>query len=1020
MPAEKSSISLIIGISVTVIISIGVLSTYFFIKEEESSKPISDIKFKKALEQPKKEQVEIPTAQPPEAITPPKKPQPQPADLNLSSHITPEELKALNKFNKNQDQATNKIVLTRQSIALRVLKEDLISVNIDFQNRPALRSQFIPPLQNMQYHKLPAILNSFGKKTDSSAYILFWSALVRQMLQTDKQAIKALVLALETAQKNNINGERMLDYLVNHVLVLPTNEILLEDINQIISQHNTIKGKHHPDLALLLDLRASIFYQNNKLSLARDNAERASDIWQRSRFPKKPVLMSHYILRSDIYLVLDDETNADLIYDKLIQLLDADSKEDDLTKKVIMNKYSTYYLQKKQYAKALPMFKNLLKQLDNTVDIEDPQRIPYLKQIADIHQLLHQTNQAISYYDELLTIQEIEFSEDDLRFKKTAVILAQLYLSTKDKNTTITLLDKAEKNWTTQGTPDDTYLAKIYYMRARIHFDDAEYHFVKTFLDKTLSIQEKFLTKQDSALADTYALVSKYHFVMDDYTIAHKNITQAIKIAKVNNPYSVQVISFYTLLADIYFIMGQVSTAESFYLKSNDSLKKSKIKDKNLYILNQIGLANILIYQAGYSKAIQLLSDKNLSTEKRNQITPPTLIKLKFTLAKALIEIADYRSAQKLLDESKTLASHYYKKPHPDLASIDALSALLATRQGKYKKSQTLSQEALNSRMSFFGKKHTLIAKSLNEIADRLSFNGKYSQAIPLYEEAKKIYANKLGAAHNKVAEVLIGLASAYLKTGQYDKAHIENTNAANIFKISTNMNHPIIAINLNNQAIYFRHINNFDSAFKAYIKAQDILASSLGDTHPQYATLLNNIAILLADENNFPDAKKYFELSLEILQKAVGDKHPLYAVTSHNYGNMLYKEKQYADAERLFIISLDIRDEILDENHPDLADNLTHLANSYQIRGKFDVAEKHLKRALKINQKIYGAIHPNIAIATANLAKMFQLQKLYEKSDQFYQRAINLMEFNFDADHPVLLRILDDYKLLLNEMTIQ
>lgn len=204
-------------------------------------------------------------------------------------------------------------------------------------------------------------------------------------------------------------------------------------------------------------------------------------------------------------------------YDNALAYADALFNKSDSLKESYFDYtyYGNAYSGKKEYAKAIEMYKKAL-----SLDIENKdKRAGVVKQLSDAYKQMDDYDNAIKYYNEYLSDVSKASASDKAG-------LASLYEykanEEKDPSTKISLFKKAEEVYVQleQEYPDAAEYATFKRARVNLYMDpDSKEGLAKPFYEKLISLIEPRTEKDNSdkaRLIESYRYLGSYYFVVKD------------------------------------------------------------------------------------------------------------------------------------------------------------------------------------------------------------------------------------------------------------------------------------------------------------------------------------------------------------------------------------------------------------------------------------------------------------------------------------------------------------------------
>lgn len=319
---------------------------------------------------------------------------------------------------------------------------------------------------------------------------------------------------------------------------------------------------------------------------------------------------------------------------------------------------------------------------------------------------------------------------------------------------------------------------------------------------------------------------------------------------------------------------------------------------------------------------------------------------------------------------------------------------------GNYEKSESKVRKAcIVKEIVFPQTKETAECRlMLGELYQR---QNKYNESARNYHLALSIFIDTLGKNHSDTASAYSRLGNLYYFYGEYEEALKYNSKTLDIRLKLFGENHLNTAESYNVVGLTYNSMEEYDKALKYIKKALDIRLKHLGENHPDTASSYNDLAGAYDSRGEYDKAIEYYRKSLSILLKTFGENHPITATVYNNLGSIHHSKGEYKKALVYLNVSLHIRLKTLGENHPDVSVSYQNLASLYSSRGEYNKAVEFFSKSLSVMIKVYGENHSNVGIAYNNLGNLYTslgdlntAVTLYEKSLTNLRRTENKIGF--------------------------
>ena len=296
-----------------------------------------------------------------------------------------------------------------------------------------------------------------------------------------------------------------------------------------------------------------------------------------------------------------------------------------------------------------------------------------------------------------------------------------------------------------------------------------------------------------------------------------------------------------------------------------------------------------------------------------------------------------------------------------------------------------LYYEALNEFTGAFGEDSPFVAGTRKNIGMVLAERSNFEAAIDQFQQAKAIYMSANGgnfAQNRDVASTLSCLGNVYNRSGNLVEALNRYGEALHIYRTicfgeqdcdlvpssvqsTTAMRDTILTLKVIGM-VHFQ-MGKLDDAKKCFEEAMDIIMSS-------------DVAIEEMKEN---DAR-----SIASIKTRIGGIH--FRKGEYNEAMVLYKE-----AYELIVTALGTK------VHKDLAGIMHHVGGVYHKRAQYPEAMRCYKESVKIYHATLGTNNPVAAPTLVSIASLHYKKKNFSKSLAFYNEALRLNRNTFGLLHP-------------------
>ncbi|MEH2194419.1 MAG: tetratricopeptide repeat protein [Nostoc sp.] len=327
-------------------------------------------------------------------------------------------------------------------------------------------------------------------------------------------------------------------------------------------------------------------------------------------------------------------------------------------------------------------------------------------------------NQAVSWYEQSLTVTKKRLGESDVSVAQSL-----------------------------------NNLAELYYLQGR--YSEAEPLFLQA-----LELRRHLLGKEHLDVALSLSNLAQLYNSQGRYSEAEPLFLQALELRRhLLGESHISVAHSLNNLAGLYNYQGRYSEAEPLYLQALE-LKRCLLGEEHPDFAHSLhNLAFLYYLQRRYSEAESLnLQVLELRRRLLGEEHPDFAYSLN-TLAGLYESQGRYSEAEPLNLQALELRRRLLGEEHPSVADSLNNLAQLYRSQGRYSEAEPLDIQTLALRRKLLGEEHPHVAISLNNLAKLYYLQGNYAKSEPLYLQALDIFEQRLGANHPNTITVRENLA---------------------------------------------------------------------------------------------------------------------------------------------------------------------------------------------------------------------------------------------------------------------
>ena len=614
-------------------------------------------------------------------------------------------------------------------------------------------------------------------------------------------------------------------------------------------------------------------------------------------------LLRHWLWLGETHL----KTMGDAYLEALHQWGEHHGSRQELLKMV--NIVGQFLYSAARYNQAEPLFRWLVKQMEQSYGKEHPDVAVGLNNLARLLQATNRLSEAEPLLRRALAINEQSYGKEH---PSVAIMLSSLALLLRDTNR----LSEAEP-----------------LMRRALAIDEQSYG--KEHPDVAIGLNNLAqLLQATNRLSEAEPLMRRALAIDEQsYGKEHPSVARDL-------------INLAMLLRDT----NRLSEAEPLMRRALGINEQSYGKEHPDVAIGLNSLALLLQDTNRLSEAEPLMRRALAIDEQSYGKEHPSVATKLNNLALLLLATNRLSEAEPLMRRALAINEQSYGKEHPDVAAGLNNLAQLLKGTNRLSEAEPLMRRALAIDEQSYGKEHPMVATRLNNLAGLLHDTNRLPEAEPLMRRALAIDEQSYGKEHPSVATKLNNLALLLLATNRLSEAEPLMRRALAINEQSYGKEHPDVAAGLNNLAQLLKGTNRLSEAEPLMRRALAIDEQSYGKEHPMVATRLNNLALLLQGTNRLSEAEPLMRRALLILfqcTREIGSIHPHLQGVISIYAGLLEKNGSTEEEIKAALRELapDFFSREIGSIHPHLQGVISIYAGLLEENGS---TEEEIKAALR------------------------------------------------------------------------
>lgn len=589
------------------------------------------------------------------------------------------------------------------------------------------------------------------------------------------------------------------------------------------------------------------------------------------------------------------------------------------------------------------------------------------------------------------------------------------------------------------------YLANTY--AALKDFDKAIFH-----AQSEANIRAKTQGKTNGYYLNAVYYLSGYYINLENYEAAIPLYRQVYDEMKKQYPGTENTNTMATSLAQMCYMIGAISLAETFYLDNWEYVRNTYSPLDSVYINMTYTLADFYTENSQYEKAAPFYEMEANRWEKSKSKKSTEYLMAQNNLGELYINGGIYSKGEKVFSDLLIDVENFYGKKSADYATTLNNLAVSYEKQSKFLDAEKLYLKSLAIKEKVFTKNSNYYALTLINLAVVYDYLAKYDEAEKLLNEAISIYENFHKDNNSNYATALNNIASIYITSGKYEKALTVIKKALEINKTNSGETSSDYLTALNSLGLTYQTMGDNEKAKNTFEEAILLYEKSFGKNHTDYGVVLFNLSKVYLDEGNYLKALELLDKDISIQEVSVGKEnekyinpiqtkasilglmgqtrkaeelydeagelytklygklHPVYAIYLSNYGLHLFNKGDYVKAEEKINNAWKIQVDAFGVNHPNNISLLCNMANIQVEKNNFKGAEENLLHAMEIAKANYTPEQSEYSGTLNNIATLYYHLGNYEKAENYYKEALELRKKYYGEKHT-------EYAVSLNNM---
>mgnify|MGYP002854552874 CR=1 FL=1 len=515
-------------------------------------------------------------------------------------------------------------------------------------------------------------------------------------------------------------ADSLIKTMFDPIDVLKRNKEALAQLNQQISEANTIIGKANEDMAAVLKQQekdADYLYQLYTIALSRfDNDKARFYIETRAELDTANVVWQ----LDASYFHQDYHADYDKAYSYGYKALQQATLQYDDSCSILGECYNCLgkiYYHKHDSETAFMYFGKAIAIAEKNINNKPELVAKYHNNLSSIYLELGEYNNALPHSVIALGLLQI-LGNQHLSLATTCNNIAKIYYHKGNITEAIKVQQLALKIWGDYYHNNHPYMATMYDNLGSELSRAGQYSGALECHNKGLKIRQAILNPNHPEIAINYDNIASVYIHLEDYEKARKYLNMSLSIFKQSpDNCGVEIATCYNNFGLLYCRLKQYSTSIDYYQKALSILKEDKgSRDKEAVILfNMAGVyhsannnKDALKYLDKASEIYELLSTKDSTA----------VATLYNNYGMIYASLKKYSKSLDYYNKALNIYKLIYGDNHPDVATCYNNIAHLLVHQGKYQEALFYFEIALSIRLKKFPINHPLIISLKKDIKD--------------------------------------------------------------------------------------------------------------------------------------------------------------------------------------------------------------------------------------------------------------------------------------------------------------
>jgi tetratricopeptide (TPR) repeat protein len=562
---------------------------------------------------------------------------------------------------------------------------------------------------------------------------------------------------------------------------------------------------------------------------------------------------------------------------------------DEIGQKPTLAMLGKFLMMQGDYSRAQRYFQFLLDQ--NELNLDDQGRVICYTYLANILDEKGEYEQAMTYHQQILDIQQRSLGSDD------------------------------------------PYFSQIYNNMAATQMALGQYNDATKNFQLSLSIDLQCQPQDKSGIATSYNNVAFMYNEMEDYPKSaeyyEKALEKQLKLGLDTLKHPDIAITYHNL-GSLYDDMKQHTKAIDYYEKALVIQKTSLPPEHPSRTITESSIAMAYLQLNNHTLALEKCQAALDSKLKIHPPNFPSLSKSYMNLGYIYSDLGDFIKAEAQYKIALQIRECHLPNNHPETGTNHQLLGDLYDEMGKTDKALIHYQRALDifqhqdlSNLVALGKAYTNLGSVER---DSLKATEYLKQGVATLLSADVIDKRQLAVAYN-------ALGTGHQKTDQLEEALTNYTKALDIGLelVNNDENDPSLSTFYCNLGSTFTQQDNVEKGLEYTHKALTISLKIRDPCHPTLGTIYDTLGDCYDKLEKWDRAVEFYQKAVDVYKQPNAQNLRLLVEAYLNMASMYESMNDLAKAIEYYKMALDLQLENLDSDDPDLVTTYWFLASSYQ-----------------------------------------------------------------------------------------